>query len=285
MRTLIFGALGQLGRDLVATFKEHGAAVMGVDLDEADVVSRDSVESICADFKPAVVVNAAAYTDVDGAEDHEAEAFRINEEGARNVALAARQCDAPVVYYSTDYVFDGTSTRPYEPDDPLCPLGVYGRSKAAGEKAVREANPRHFIIRTAWLYGPGGNNFVEKIRALAQKRDTLRVVYDEVGSPTHTADLARVTVELAHTEAYGTYHAVNAKVCNRYQLACAIVRLAGLGTTIEPCPSAEYPSKAQRPAYSALSNKKLETVTGVFMPTWEIALEEYFARNSQSSGP
>lgn len=279
MRTVIFGAKGQLGRDLVARFRRDGD-VLGVDLPEVDVADARAVESVCQEFHPDQVINAAAFTDVERAEDEEAAAFLANETGAAHVASAAALFEAPVLYYSTDYVFGGTRRAPYEPDDPIETLSVYGRSKAAGEAATAAANPRHFIVRTAWLYGPGGNNFVEKILRAAATRPELRVVHDEAGSPTHTWDLAEATAALLATSAYGAYHAVNAGACTRDEFARAIVRLAGLDTKVTPCSSAEFPAKAQRPAYSVLSNARLERNTGYVMRAWEAALEAYMARRN-----
>jgi dTDP-4-dehydrorhamnose reductase len=277
MRTLIFGVNGQLGRDLRLLFQEQDD-VEGFDLPDLDIADGDTVLQVIRETEPELVINAAAYTNVDGAEDDEEAAFRVNEVGAGHVAAAAAVFNLPVVYYSTDYVFDGAKGAPYEPDDPIAPLGVYGRSKAAGEAATRERNARHFIIRTAWLYGPGGNNFVEKILRAAQSNPKLRVVEDEVGSPTHTQDLAAATLELCRTQAYGVYHAVNSGWCSRFEYAKAILDLAGLKVPVEPCSSGEFPAKAPRPRYSILSNAKLHKAVPHNMRSWHQALEAYMQR-------
>jgi dTDP-4-dehydrorhamnose reductase len=277
MRTIVFGAKGQLGRDLVALFRDKGE-VLGVDLPEVDVADARSVESVCQASHPDLVINAAAYTDVEKAEDDEAGALRANETGAANVAAVAAQLGVPVVYYSTDYVFDGSKRSPYEPDDALSPLCVYGRSKAAGEAATRNANPRHFVLRTAWLYGPGGNNFVEKILRAAATRTSLRVVDDEIGSPTHTLDLADATAAVCATDCYGTYHAVNAGACSRHALAEAALERAGIHIDVVACSSSEFPAKARRPLYSVLSNTKLEQRIGHVMRPWKQALDAYMKR-------
>lgn len=282
MRTLVFGAYGQLGRDLVALFARAGET-RGVDLPETDVADERAVAAALRAAIPDLVINAAAFTDVEGAEDQREKAFRANKAGARIVARAAAERGVPVVYISTDFVFDGTAREPYAPDAPVAPRGVYAESKAAGETVTREANDRHFIVRTAWLYGPGGNNFVEKILRAAQTRPELRVVDDEVGSPTHTLDLAEAIRALAQTEAYGMYHAVNAGSCSRYAFAGAILEAAGLATPIAPCRAAEYPSKAPRPAYSVLSNEKLERATGHVMRPWEEALKMYMDRRKETT--
>ncbi len=279
MLTLIFGARGQLGRDLMTLFAQ-GGEVAGYDLPEVDAADAAVVGGLVAQHRPTLVVNAAAYTDVEGAEEHRETAFRANETGARVVAAAAREAGVPVVYYSTDFVFCGDATRrtPFEPEEPIHPKGVYAESKAAGEAATRAANPRHFILRTAWLYGPGGNNFVEKILRAAAVRPALTVVDDEIGSPTHTLDLTQATQALAQTTAFGTYHAVNAGMCNRFEFAKEILRLGGLDTPVSPCKAADYPSKAPRPAYSVLSCRSLEAACGYRMRPWTEALAHYFER-------
>jgi len=277
MKVLIFGAKGQLGRDLQIVYGKTDA-VRGLDLPELDIGDRDAVQSAVKEFNPDLVVNAAAYTNVEKAEEDEAAAFRVNETGAANVADAAATVGAPVVYYSTDYVFGGSKTSPYEPDDPIAPIGVYARSKAAGEEATRSVAPGHFVVRTAWLYGPGGDNFVEKILRAAASRPSLKVVADEVGSPTHTLDLAEATQALTQTRAYGTYHCVNAGSCSRFDFARAILDLAGVDIPVASCLSDEFPTKAERPLYSVLSVRTLEEVTGYCMRDWRSALKTYMTR-------
>lgn len=277
MRALIFGNKGQLGRDLMHVFGQFGDAV-GYDLPEVSITDEAAVRERIAHHQADIVINAAAYTDVEGAEDHENDAFAINETGAALVAEAARDAGLPVVHYSTDFVFDGRKTTPYEPDDATNPLSVYGRSKLAGEDAVRNTHSKHFIVRTAWLYGPGGNNFVEKILALARQHASLKVVSEEVGSPTHTWDLAEATLALAQTTAYGTHHAVNAGQTSRDRFAAKILALAGIRTPVEPCASDAFPMKAARPVYSVLSTETLTAACGYRFRTWESALEHYLER-------
>lgn len=277
MRTLIFGARGQLGRELVRVFRGAGE-VLGCGRQEADITDSTHLYSVVERFGPDLLINAAAWNDVDGAEDHLEQAFLVNEAGPRNLAEIALYHQIPIVHYSTDYVFDGLRETPYPVDAPVAPLGVYGRSKAAGEAAVRKANPRHFIVRTAWLFGPGGGNFVEKIIALARERGALRVVADEVGSPTHTRDLAEATLRLARTHAFGTYHAVNAGACSRFEFAREILRLAGIDAALDPCAAAEFPAKARRPPYTALSNDAITAATGFAPKPWREALAEYMQR-------
>ena len=282
MRTLIFGANGQLGRDLTAVFDQIGE-VRGYDLPEVDIADEVALQPIVEAFGPDLLVNAAAYTNVDGAEDDVANAFLANETGARNVAEIAAYRQIPVIYFSTDYVFDGTKGTPYLPTDPMTPLGVYGKTKAAGEHATIVANPHHFILRTAWLYGPGGNNFVEKVLRAAASRPELSVVDDEFGSPTHTLDLAEAALALAKTQNYGTYHAVNTGACNRLEFARAFLEMAGVTTPVRPCKAAEYPSKAPRPAYSVLDTAALTAASNYTMRPWRDALAHYMERRNHHS--
>ena len=281
MRTLILGCKGQLGKDLLTVFGECGETT-GFDLPEVDVSKADQVARAVAETDPEFIVNSAAYTNVEGAEDDEKNAFLANEQGARVVAEAAEARKIPVVYISTDFVFDGTKSTPYEPDDEANPLSVYGRSKRAGELAVQEATQRFFIVRTAWLYGPGGNNFPEKIIGAAQKNPSLKVVHDEVGSPTHTWDLALAVRALSQTTAYGVYHAVNTGSCARDEFARAILFATGIDTPVEPCSADAFPSKAARPAYSVLSTSDLERATGYVMRDWQTALDHYAQRRNPS---
>lgn len=281
MRTLIFGANGQLGRDLTTVFSQIGE-VRGYDLPEVDIADEVALQPIVEAFGPDLLINAAAYTNVDAAEDDFAGAFLANETGARNVAELAAYHQIPVIYFSTDYVFDGTKGTPYVPGDPTSPLGVYGKTKAAGEHATIVANPRYFILRTAWLYGPGGNNFVEKVLRAAASRPELSVVDDEFGSPTHTLDLAEAALALAQTQNYGTYHAVNTGACNRLEFAQAFLEMAGVTIPVRPCKAADYPSKAARPAYSVLDTTELTAASGHVMRPWREALAHYMQRRNPS---
>lgn len=282
MRTMIFGAKGQLGRDLMQAFGSSGE-VRGYDLPEVDISDEHSLYPLVEEFGPEIIVNAAAYTDVEAAEDDLTAAIKTNEIGARHLADLANHHEIPVVYFSTDYVFDGKKDAPYEPDDPVSPLGVYGKSKAAGEAAVRKSNPLHFIIRTAWLYGRGGNHFVDKILRAAQTKPELTVVDDEIGSPTFTLDLAEATYYLARTKRYGIYHGVNNGQCSRFDFARNILQIAELDNRVVPCKSEDYPSKASRPAWSVLSPQKLEEATGHSMRTWREALLDYMQKREDNA--
>ncbi|MDQ1256123.1 MAG: dTDP-4-dehydrorhamnose reductase [Candidatus Hydrogenedentes bacterium] len=282
MRTLIFGSRGQLGRDLMPVFGAEGP-VLGCDLPEVDIADAAQVREAVKDFRPDWIVNAAAYTDVEKAEENREAAFRVNELGARTVANASKDAGASIVYFSTDFVFDGASDVPYQPGDRAAPLNVYGASKAAGEAATRVANPRCLIIRTAWLFGPGGNNFVEKILRAAAERPELRVVEDEIGSPTHTLDLAEAALALVRAGVYGVYHAANSGFCSRFEFASAILSQADLDTPLSPCRSDSFPSKVRRPRFSALSSTLVEAVTGYAMRPWRDALSHYLKRRGETA--
>ncbi|MCL4691897.1 MAG: dTDP-4-dehydrorhamnose reductase [Candidatus Hydrogenedentes bacterium] len=277
MQTLIVGADGQLGRELIEVFSVEGPTT-GLTFAELDILDVSALRYAADRVSPDIIINAAAYTDVERAESERDAAFAVNETGARNVAELARERDIPTVYFSTDFVFDGSKREPYEADDPVSPRGVYAASKAAGEAATRDTWDKHFIIRTAWLYGIGGNNFVEKILRATETRPSLRVVDDEIGSPTYTRDLAEATRALARTAAYGTYHGVNGGQCSRFEFAQEILRLAGLTNAVEPCRANEFPSKAPRPAYSVLSNARLEEACGFAMPHWKDALQRFMQK-------
>jgi dTDP-4-dehydrorhamnose reductase len=245
-----------LGRDVARV--SGGLALPRAEL---DVTDRAAVrEAIRPDD---LVFNCAAWTDVDGAEEHEAEATRVNGEGARNVAEAA----GTVVYVSTDYVFDGRGHRPYVESDPVGPLSAYGRSKLAGERATAEANPRHFVVRSSWLFGPGGRNFVETMLGLGPE---VRVVDDQVGCPTFTGHLAEALAGLAATEDYGVHHMAASGSCSWFEFAREIFARAGSGTRAEPCTTAEFPRPAPRPAYSVLASER-----GHRLPDWREGLDAY----------
>jgi dTDP-4-dehydrorhamnose reductase len=210
-----------------------------------------------------IVINCAAWTDVDGAEEHEEEALRINGDGARNLAEAAGR----ILYVSTDYVFDGTKREPYLVTDPVNPMTAYGRTKLAGERATAEANPRHQIVRTSWVFGPGGSNFVETILRLAREREVLRVVDDQVGKPTYAGHLAPALLELAGTEDYGIHHRAGGGQCSWFEFAREIVERAGIDCEVQPCATEEFPRPAPRPAYSVLA--------GGDLPDWREGLDAY----------
>ncbi|HTZ40865.1 MAG TPA: dTDP-4-dehydrorhamnose reductase [Syntrophales bacterium] len=280
MRILVLGHRGMLGSDLTEVLgRDH--EVNGVDIGEFDMTSEADCIRVVEEFKPGVVVNAAAYTDVDGCETNRDACFAVNAEGVRNIACACRASRTKIIHYSTDYVFDGTKGEPYVEDDPCRPINVYGESKRKGEEFLVELAENHLLIRTAWLYGRQGKNFVKAILAKARDEGKLRVVDDQVGSPTYSVDLAQATKLLVERDSRGTYHVTNRGVCSWYQFALRILEYAQVsGVTVEPIRSDELIRKAKRPAYSVMSNRKFMEATQRAMRPWQVALNDYL--NAQS---
>jgi dTDP-4-dehydrorhamnose reductase len=267
-----------LARALLPALESAGHQVRALNRQQADVTSLKPLRAAIEPFAPQWVVHLAAFTRVDDCERDPDLAFRVNGLGARNAALAAAACDAAVLAISTDYVFDGRATRPYREYDPIGPLSVYGRSKWAGEQAVREVAPRHVIVRTSWLYGAGGTNFVDSILRKARHSEPLSVVDDQRGSPTWTEDLARGLVGLIAAAEYGTYHCTNRGDCTWHELAEHVVARAGHDTPVLRISTRELARPATRPAYSVLDGSWCEHVTGHRMPHWKDAVDRYLAR-------
>lgn len=270
---LIVGANGMLGRDLTALLGDRSR---GVDLADMDITSLESVERVVTALRPSVVVNCAAYTDVDGCEANRELAMQVNGEGVGHLALVTRGIGATLVQVSTDYVFNGSKGSPYCEDDPLQPLSVYGESKLLGERNA-VGNPDHLIVRTQWLYGLHGKNFVETMLRLAGEKDQLSVVDDQVGSPTWTVDLSTAIVALIEKGCRGVYHAANAEFCSWNGFARAIFAEAGLSVAVQGMTTAELNRPAQRPLYSTLDCAKLVRDTGFQPRPWREALRAYLA--------
>jgi len=279
MRTLITGGEGQLGEDLAFLFEKEGETD-APDLDRMDVTDRDAVFEYLGRFRPGVVIHAAAMTDVDGCEEKEDLAFRVNADGSRYVAEACREIGARLVMVSTDFVFGGDTDRPYREEDEPHPVSIYGRSKRAGEQAVLEILPEAAVARTAWLYGEWGRgNFVRSILAAAEKGKALRVVDDQFGSPTFAADAAVAIHGIARRGGSGYFHAVNGGEASRYEFARAALDLAGRRETpIEAVSTAEYPLPAPRPARSTLAETRLETLGLPPLRHWRDALADFIGR-------
>lgn len=275
MKVLVTGVKGQLGYDVMAELARRNIEAIGVDIDEMDITDKISVEKVIGEAAPDVVVHCAAYTAVDAAEDNEALCRRVNADGTRNIAEVCKKLDCKMVYISTDYVFDGQGTRPWEPDDERHPLNVYGQTKYEGELAVQEKLSRYFIVRIAWVFGKNGKNFVKTMLKLAETHDKLTVVNDQFGSPTYTYDLARLLVDMIQTDKYGIYHATNEGICTWYEFACEIFRQAGVKIEVTPVPASEYPAKAKRPENSRLDKSKLTENGFERLPSWQDALARY----------
>lgn len=275
MKVLVTGVKGQLGYDVMAELTKRNIEAIGVDIDEMDITDKISVEKVIGEAAPDVVVHCAAYTAVDAAEDNEALCRRVNADGTRNIAEVCKKLDCKMVYISTDYVFDGQGTRPWEPDDERHPLNVYGQTKYEGELAVQENLSKYFIVRIAWVFGKNGKNFVKTMLKLAETHDKLTVVNDQFGSPTYTYDLARLLVDMIQTDKYGIYHATNEGICTWYEFACEIFKQAGVKIEVTPVPASEYPAKAKRPENSRLDKSKLTENGFERLPSWQDALGRY----------
>ena len=279
MKVTVFGARGMLGRDVARSAEAAGHELMALGREDVDVVDSAAVHAALREARPDVVVNCAAYTDVDGAESEEAAAMRVNGEGARNVAAGAAAAGAGVIFPSTDYVFDGRKGKPYVESDPVAPLSAYGRSKLAGEEATAEANPRHQIVRTQWLFGLGGHNFVETMLSLGAERDELTVVDDQVGCPTYTGDLAAALVGLASREGRGVNHVAAGGECSWNEFAREIFEQAGVSCRVLAGTTEELGRPAPRPAHAVLrSNRSGAPI----LPHWRSGLDRYLLERSVS---
>ena len=277
MRVLVTGVKGQLGYEVCRELTVRGIENRGVDIDDFDLTDEKAVMEAISAYRPDAVVHCAAYTAVDRAEENEDVCRAVNVDGTRFVARACRAVDAEMVYFSTDYVFPGTGEDFYEVDSPKGPQSVYGRTKLEGEEAVRETLEKYFILRISWVFGINGNNFVRTMLRLSNDHDTLRVVNDQIGSPTYAHDLAPLICDLLATEKYGTYHATNEGVCSWAEFAETIMKAADRPTRIIPVTTEEYGAKAARPLNSRMSKKSLDEAGFARLPSWQDALRRYLA--------
>ncbi len=275
MRVLMTGAGGMLGQVLADVLRRVGDQVRTLRHDEADVCDMAALRAAAGPGALDAVLHLAAYTRVDDCERESDRAYLVNGLGARNAALLAAERGAAVLYVSTDYVFSGEARTPYREYDAAAPLSVYGRSKLAGEQAVREVNLKHYVVRSSWLYGPGGTHFIATILSKAGSGEPVAVVEDQRGSPTYTADLAPALSRIARSGLYGTYHVTNAGDCTWYELAAEALRMAGVNARLESTTSGVLGRPAPRPAYSVLSNLLYDTCIGPPLPHWRDALGRY----------
>ncbi|MCI9313967.1 MAG: dTDP-4-dehydrorhamnose reductase [Lachnospiraceae bacterium] len=274
-KLIVTGADGQLGRAINMQYAGNTEyELINTDVGELDITDIDSVMKFVRGVQPYAIINCAAYTAVEACEKEEDLAFRINAIGARNLSIASGETGAKLMHVSTDYVFDGNGTRPYRETDPVGPQGAYGRTKLAGEDFVKEFSHRHFIVRTAWLYGDG-KNFVKTMLRLSEDHDKVRVVRDQVGSPTSAAELARAIAYLLPTENYGLFHGTCEGDCSWAQFTEEIFRLAGKNTVVEGITSEEYGAAVKRPAYSILENYMLKMTTNFMFADWHDAIAQY----------
>lgn len=278
MKVLVTGVKGQLGYDVADELEKRGTEVVGVDVDEMDITDEAAVRRVILEASPDAVIHCAAYTAVDAAEDNEEMCRRVNADGTRYIADVCKELDIKMLYISTDYVFDGQGTRPWEPDDERKPLSVYGQTKCEGELAVQNTLDKYFIVRITWTFGVNGKNFVKTMLRLAETNKRITVVNDQYGSPTATADLAVLLSDMIETEKYGIYHATNEGICTWYEFTCEIFRQAGIDIEVVPVTSEEYNAKAKRPANSRMSKDKLDANGFKRLPSWQDALTRYLTK-------
>ncbi len=275
MKVLVTGVKGQLGFDVMNELSKRNIEAIGVDIDEMDITDDKRVQDVIRKEAPEAVIHCAAYTAVDAAEDNVDICRKINVEGTHNIAKVCKELDIKMIYISTDYVFDGKGSRPWEPDDERHPLNIYGQTKYEGELVVQNTLTKFFIVRISWVFGVNGKNFIKTILNLSETHDTITVVNDQFGSPTYTLDLARLLVDMVLTDKYGCYHATNEGVCNWYEFACEIYKQAGINVTVKPVTATEYNTKASRPENSRMNKDKLEKNGFERLPSWQDALGRY----------
>ncbi len=276
MKVFVTGVKGQLGYDVVNELEKRGHTAIGVDIEDLDITDAAAVDKMITEAAPEAVIHCAAWTAVDAAEDNEEKCRQVNVNGTENIAKVCKKLNCKMMYISTDYIFDGKGTRPWEPDDPVTtPLNVYGQTKYEGELAVRNNVEKFFIVRIAWVFGKG-KNFIKTMLNLGKTHDHLTVVNDQYGTPTYTYDLARLLVDMIETDKYGNYHATNeGGYITWYDFACEIFRQAGMDVDVEPVSSAQYAAKAKRLENSRMNKQKLVDNGFEPLPDWKDALGRY----------
>ncbi len=275
MKVLVTGAAGQLGQDVMTALTARGHEAVGIDRAEADITNEAQVAAVITEAHPDVVIHCAAYTAVDRAEEEKDLCTRINVDGTRFIARAAEACGAKLIYISTDYVFNGAGDCPFLPNDEKAPLNHYGLTKSQGEDAALAECSRVFVVRTSWVFGAHGNNFIKTMRRLGTERDEVAVVCDEVGAPTYTPDLAALLCEMAESDRYGVYHGTNEGECRRDELAAAVMETFGLSCRVRAITGDRYKTAAVRPHNSRLSKECLSQNGFTRLPDWRDALARY----------
>lgn len=275
MKVLVTGVKGQLGYDVVKELEKRGYQPIGVDRDEMDLMDNTAIRSVIMNLKPEAIIHCAAHTAVDKAEEEVEVCYQINAESVKVIAECAKELDIKLIYISTDYVFDGTKEGEYTETDIPNPINVYGASKLKGEQYVQDLLEKYYIVRISWVFGVNGNNFIKTMRRLGEQLEELNVIDDQVGSPTYTADLAPLLVDMMETEKYGIYHASNEGFCSWYEFAKEIFKQSGIHVKVNPITTDQYPTKAKRPMNSKMSKRKLTDNGFQLFPIWKKSLKNY----------
>ena len=275
MKILVTGVKGQLGYDVVKALESRGYQPVGVDREEMDLMNNNMIQNLIMNLKPEAIIHCAAYTAVDQAEDEVEICYQINAEAVKVMAECAKKLDIPMIYISTDYVFDGTKASEYVETDIPNPINVYGASKLKGEQYVQQLLEKFYIVRISWVFGINGNNFIKTMQRLGNEQDQLNIIHDQVGSPTYTAHLAPLLVDMIETDQYGIYHATNEGYCSWYEFADEIFKQSQLDVMLHPITTDQYKTKAKRPLNSKMSKQKLSDYGFHRLPTWQEALKNY----------
>ena len=274
MKVLVTGVNGQLGHDIVEECQKRNIEAIGVDVKEMDITDAHQVDEVITETKPDAIIHCAAWTAVDKAEDEVEQCRKVNRDGTKHIVDVCEKLDLPLMYFSTDYVFDGQGEEPWHEYDERHPLNVYGKTKYEGELEV-ERLKKHFIIRISWVFGINGSNFIKTMLRLGKERKEVSVVNDQIGSPTYTYDLARLCVDMIQTKEYGTYHATNEGICSWYEFACEIFKQAKMDVIVHPVDSTQFPTRAVRPKNSRMNQTELDKHGFTRLPSWQDALERY----------
>lgn len=275
MKVLVTGVKGQLGYDVVKDLKKRGHEPIGVDREEMDLMNNDAIREFIMNTRPEAIIHCAAYTAVDKAEEEVEVCYQVNAEATKVIAECAKELDITLIYISTDYVFDGTKEGEYVETDLPNPINVYGASKLLGEQYVQQLLEKYYIVRISWVFGENGNNFIKTMRRLGSERDELNIIHDQVGSPTYTADLAPLLVDMMETNKYGIYHATNEGTCSWFEFANEIFKQSGIEVKTNPITTDQYPTAAKRPMNSRMSKKKLIQNGFNGLLAWKKAVEKF----------
>jgi len=283
MKVLVTGANGQLGYDVIKRLKKSGIECLGTDRDSMDLTNEGQVKRVIRDYNPNIVIQCAAYTAVDKAEDEKELCYAVNVLGTRYVAEVCKELNAKMVYISTDYVFDGEGEEPFGVEDKPNPINYYGQTKYEGELEVQDKLDKYFIVRISWVFGSNGNNFVKTMLRLGREKNEISVVADQIGSPTYTFDLAKLLVEMIQTDKYGIYHKTNEGYCSWHEFACEIFKQANIDVKVNRVNTEDYPTEAKRPKNSRLLKTKGYEKFATNMQSWERALMLYLSRELKNN--